>query len=224
MEWSPNCTLCDRLVTFRRQNQGKHPDWYNASVPGFGRKDSTLLIVGLAPGLQGANRTGRPFTGDYAGEVLYNTLIQYGFAAGTYKADPKDGLRLLNTRIVNAVRCVPPKNKPIAAEIASCCLFLRKEITSLPKLKAILTLGRIAHQSTLAALSIPSSRFPFQHGAIHRISSHLTLFDSYHCSRYNINTRRLTQSMFDQIFQVIENFLTEHIPLTPTQGSDTKPD
>ena len=193
------CPLCPRLVGFRKQARDKEPGWFNAPVPSFGEMDAALLIVGLAPGLQGANRTGRPFTGDYAGDLLYGTLLQYGFARGDYLARPDDGLQLVNCRISNAVRCVPPLNKPLPAEINNCRPFLTATIKSMPALRAIVSLGRIAHDSTLRALGIKASAAPFAHGAVHRIGS-LALYDSYHCSRYNTNTRVLTPEMFRSVF------------------------
>jgi len=194
-----NCPRCPRLVEFRKSWRQKEPTWFNAPVPSFGPADARLLIVGLAPGLQGANRTGRPFTGDYAGDLLYGTLLQYGFARGDYLARPDDGLQLVNCRISNAVRCVPPLNKPLPAEINNCRSFLTATIKSMPALRAIVPLGRIAHDSTLRALGIKASAAPFAHGAVHRIGS-LALYDSYHCSRYNTNTRVLTPEMFRSVF------------------------
>ena len=194
-----DCPLCPRLVEFRKQARDKDPGWFNAPVPSFGEKDAALLIVGLAPGLQGANRTGRPFTGDYAGDLLYATLLQYGFARGEYLARPDDGLQLVNCRISNAVRCVPPLNKPLPAEINNCRPFLTATIESMPALRSIVSLGRIAHDSTLRALGIKASAAPFAHGAVHRLGS-LALYDSYHCSRYNTNTRVLTPEMFHSVF------------------------
>jgi uracil-DNA glycosylase family 4 len=196
----PDCPLCPRLAAFRAAQRERFPDWHNAPVPSFGPADARLLVVGLAPGLRGANRTGRPFTGDYAGDLLYATLVKYGFARGVYRADPTDGLELLDCRITNAVRCVPPENKPETEEIASCRPFLVSEIAGLPRLRAILALGAIAHNSALAALGERRSRWPFAHGALHRLPSGLLLADSYHCSRYNTNTGRLTTAMFEAVF------------------------
>ncbi|MDC9700952.1 MAG: uracil-DNA glycosylase [Alphaproteobacteria bacterium] len=208
----PDCSLCSRLFKFRLEQRKLHPDWHNAPVPSFGAHDATLLVVGLAPGLRGANRTGRPFTGDHAGLLLYETLFKYGFAKGSYKASRKDKLTLINTRITNAVRCVPPLNKPTSNEMSSCRAFLRNEIKANFNLRAIVALGRIAHDNTLSALSISRPRFPFQHGAIHSLSSELTLFDSYHTSRYNMNTGRLTIDMFERIFSNIRAFLKPETP------------
>jgi uracil-DNA glycosylase len=168
-------------------------------VPSFGEPNARLLIVGLAPGMQGANRTGRPFTGDYAGELLYPTLLQYGFAEGRYQARPDDGLRLVDCRIGNAVSCVPPQNKPLPAEINTCRRFLTATIEAMPRLRSIVALGRVAHDSMLKVLSLRSAAAPFSHGAIHQ-AGRLTLYDSYHCSRYNTNTGVLTPEMFHAVF------------------------
>jgi uracil-DNA glycosylase family 4 len=176
-------------------------------VRSFGPDDARLLIVGLAPGLRGANRTGRPFTGDYAGDLLYRTLLAYGFARGTYRADPADGLELADCMITNAVRCVPPENKPTPAEIASCRQFLSARIATLPRLCAILALGRIAHDSALRALDHRLAAFPFAHGACHDLDGRVHLFDSFHCSRYNTNTGRLTPDMFTAVFERISGLL-----------------
>lgn len=198
-----DCSLCPRLAAFRAQNQQKFPAYHNAPVPSFGSADARLLIVGLAPGLHGANQTGRPFTGDYAGDLLYATLLRYGFAAGAYRQRPDDGLTLRDCRIVNAVRCVPPQNKPETAEIAACRPFLNGELTGMPKLRAILALGLIAHKSTLAACGYKQSAFAFGHGARHPLQNGVMLYNSYHCSRYNTNTGRLTEAMFHQVFDRI---------------------
>jgi len=196
---SPDCPLCPRLATFRENQRADHSDWFNAPVPSFGDAQARLLIVGLAPGLRGANRTGRPFTGDYAGDLLYATLLRFGFAKGVYRADPQDGLVLIDCMITNAVRCVPPENKPLPAEIKTCNTFLKEQISALPRLAAIVALGRIAHDATLTALGQRKSRFAFGHGARHQIDA-TTLFDSYHCSRYNTNTGVLTTEMFESVF------------------------
>ena len=198
-----DCNLCGRLVAFRNQNRVSEPSWFNGAVPSFGDADAQLLIVGLAPGLKGANRTGRPFTGDYAGDLLYATLIEYGFAKGRYEARSDDGLRLSSCMISNAVRCVPPGNKPTPDEIKACRPFLSARITALPNVSAILALGRIAHDQTLTALEQRKSAFPFAHGARHAIRPGLELFDSFHCSRYNTNTGRLTAEMFRAVFKQI---------------------
>lgn len=194
-----DCPLCPRLVEFRHAARAKNPDWFNAPVPTFGGQDAALLIVGLAPGMQGANRTGRPFTGDYAGDLLYATLKTYGFADGDYQARPDDGFTLRDCRIVNAVRCVPPLNKPLPVEINTCRQFLIATMTQMPRLRAIVALGRIAHDSTLKALGLRAAAASFGHGAVHR-SGHIKLYDSYHCSRYNTNTRVLTPAMFEAVF------------------------
>jgi len=201
-----DCPLCPRLVDYRLSQRTLHADWFNAPVPSFGEGDAQVLIVGLAPGVQGANRTGRPFTGDFAGELLYGTLIKFGFAEGQFRADPNDGLKLKGTIITNAVRCVPPENKPTPAEIRTCNGFLARQIAVLPRLKAILALGRIAHDATLTALGERKSRFPFAHGARHQLP-HRCLFDSYHCSRYNTNTGVLTAAMFEDVFRALRSYL-----------------
>ncbi|MGV6800406.1 MAG: uracil-DNA glycosylase [bacterium] len=202
-----DCQLCPRLVAYREQSRSDNPDWFNGAVPSFGPLTGDnkvrLLIVGLAPGITGANRTGRPFTGDWAGDLLFATLLKTGLATGTYDQRPDDGLQLHNTMITNAVRCVPPQNKPIGAEMAACRPFLQARIKSLPNLKAILCLGRISHDNTLTALDQKRSHFPFSHGAKHSIELEdktLILTDSYHCSRYNTNTKRLTNEMFEAVF------------------------
>ena len=210
-----NCPLCPRLVDFRARNAGLEPGWYNGAVPSFGDASARLLIVGLAPGLKGANRTGRPFTGDYAGELLYGTLIRFGFASGDYRADPADGLVLRDCLITNAVRCVPPENKPTPAEIATCRGFLTARIASLPRLAAILALGRIAHDSTLTALAIRRPGFPFAHGARHQVRPGLALYDSFHCSRLNTSTGRLTPSMFHSVVSAIRDELGTSTPCGP---------
>ncbi|MBR1126492.1 uracil-DNA glycosylase [Bradyrhizobium lablabi] len=194
-----DCPLCPRLVSFREQTRAKEPTWYNAPVDSFGDANARLLIVGLAPGMQGANRTGRPFTGDYAGDLLYATLLEYGFAKGVYQARPDDGLRLVDCRISNAVRCVPPQNKPLPVEINTCRQFLSATIATMPRLRAIVMLGRIAHESTVKALGLRNAAVPFAHGAVH-IAGKIGLYDSYHCSRYNTNTGVLTPKMFRDVF------------------------
>ena len=201
-----NCPLCPRLATFREAARARETGWFNAPVPSFGDPDGRLLIVGLAPGLQGANRTGRPFTGDFAGDLLYATLIEYGFAKGTYLARPDDGMSLIDCRISNAVRCVPPQNKPLPAEINNCRPFLSATIETMPRLRAIVALGRVAHKSTVKALGLRGSAAPFTHGAIHQAGT-LKLYDSYHCSRYNTNTGVLTPKMFRKIFAKVRSDL-----------------
>jgi uracil-DNA glycosylase family 4 len=206
-----DCPLCPRLADFRSANRLAHPDWFNAPVPPFlpGEPvdEPRLLIVGLAPGLRGANRTGRPFTGDFAGDTLYAALLRHGFARGAYEARPDDGLALVDCRITNAVRCVPPENKPVGQEIAACRPFLLAEIAALKRLKVILALGAIAHQAVLASLKLPQRSAAFGHGAIHALPGGLTLADSYHCSRYNTNTGRLTIEMFDRVIAAIRTRL-----------------
>jgi uracil-DNA glycosylase len=194
-----DCPLCPRLAGFRDEARAREPDWFNSPVRPFGDPAGRLLIVGLAPGLRGANRTGRPFTGDFAGDLLYATLLEYGFAKGVYQARPDDGLTLVDCRIGNAVRCVPPQNKPLPAEINTCRPFLIATINSMAALRAIVLLGRIAHESTLKALGLRAAAAPFAHGAVHPAGA-LRLYDSYHCSRYNTNTRVLTPEMFRNVF------------------------
>ncbi len=201
-----DCPLCPRLVAFRTEWRQREPGWHNAPVANFGRPDARLLIVGLAPGLRGANRTGRPFTGDYAGDLLYATLSAYGFAAGRFEARPDDGLRLVDTAIVNAVRCVPPENKPTTAEIATCRRFLAGGLAEAKNCRAIVALGKIAHDSVVVALGERMSRFKFAHGAVHEIAGR-RVFDSYHCSRYNTNTGVLTPEMFRSVFSAVRAYL-----------------
>ena len=209
-EPAADCPLCPRLVAFRDDNKAAHPDWFNGAAPSFGDEDAALLVVGLAPGLQGANRTGRPFTGDYAGDLLYGTLLKFGFAEGRYEARPDDGLRLVGAMITNAVRCVPPQNKPTGAEAAACRPHLVARIAALPRLRALLCLGRVAHDNTLSALGVRKKDAPFGHGAAVDVdgpNGPLRLFDSYHCSRYNTNTGRLTTEMFEDVFSAARGFL-----------------
>ncbi|HXP73156.1 MAG TPA: uracil-DNA glycosylase [Stellaceae bacterium] len=203
----PECPRCPRLVEFRRRHRHAEPLWHNAPVPSFGELTGRLLIVGLAPGLKGANRTGRPFTGDYAGDLLYTTLRKFEFATGTYAARADDGLKLIDCRITNAVRCVPPENKPEPKEIATCNSFLAGEIAAMPRLAAILALGAIAHGAVLSALGERKSARPFKHGAIHTLGTGALLADSYHCSRYNTNTGVLTTEMFEAVFVEIRQRL-----------------
>jgi len=205
-----DCPLCPRLHDFIADWRQREPSWFNAPVPTFlppeGDGAVELLIVGLAPGLRGANRTGRPFTGDYAGDLLYSTLIAHGFASGEFKARPDDGLLLVGTAITNAVRCVPPENKPVGAEIATCRSFLVPTIARFPRLRAVLALGSIAHQSTVRALGQRVAAYPFKHGGRLEAGA-VTLFSSYHCSRYNTNTGVLTEAMFVRVFSDIAEFL-----------------
>ncbi len=195
-----DCTLCPRLVAYREENARKHPDWFNGAVPSFGDEKASLLIVGLAPGVTGANKTGRPFTGDWAGDLLYATTDKFGFSTGDYAAHPDDGLELTGAMITNAVRCVPPANKPVGAEVNQCRPFLRNRIAALPNLKVILCLGKIAHDSTVRTLSLKLRDHPFSHASEYPLESGVTLLSSYHCSRYNTNTRRLTPEMFESVF------------------------
>ncbi|HEX9210197.1 MAG TPA: uracil-DNA glycosylase [Bradyrhizobium sp.] len=198
-----DCPLCPRLVAFREANRAREPLWHNAPVAPFGDIKARLLIVGLAPGMQGANRTGRPFTGDYAGDLLYATLLEYGFAKGTYQARPDDGMKLVDCRIANAVHCVPPQNKPLPAEINTCRQFLAANLETMPNLRAIVVLGRIAHDTVLKPLKLKASQAPFGHGAVHQAGA-FKLYDSYHCSRYNTNTRVLTPDMFRSVFAEVK--------------------
>jgi uracil-DNA glycosylase family 4 len=198
-----DCPLCPRLVAFREANRAREPLWHNAPVPPFGDITARLLIVGLAPGMQGANRTGRPFTGDYAGDLLYATLLEYGFAKGIYQARPDDGMKLVDCRIANAVHCVPPQNKPLPAEINTCRQFLAANLATMPNLRAIVALGRIAHDTVLKPLNLKASQAPFGHGAVHQAGA-FKLYDSYHCSRYNTNTGVLTADMFRSVFARIK--------------------
>ena len=203
-----NCPLCPRLVEFREQTRTKQPTWYNAPVLSFGERSARLLIVGLAPGMQGANRTGRPFTGDYAGDLLYATLLEYGFAEGHYQARPDDGLKLVDCRISNAVSCVPPQNKPLPVEINTCRQFFAASLASMPNLRAIVPLGRIAHDTLLKTLKLRAAAAPFAHGAVHQAGA-FKIYDSYHCSRYNTNTGVLTPKMFSAVFAAVRKHLGE---------------
>jgi uracil-DNA glycosylase family 4 len=191
-----DCRLCPRLAQFRDDNRRAHPGFFNAPVPSFGDASARLLIVGLAPGLKGANRTGRPFTGDFAGDLLYGTIAAFGLSQGTFAADPADGLKLTGCMLTNAVRCVPPENKPTGIESKTCRTFLAARIRSLPNLKVIFALGRIAHDNVLSAVGAARAAHPFAHGAAHTLPGDLNLVDSYHCSRYNTNTGKLTPQMF----------------------------
>jgi uracil-DNA glycosylase family 4 len=196
-----DCPLCPRLADFREEQRRLHPDWHNAPVPSFGDPDAWLAIVGLAPGMQGANRTGRPFTGDQSGPLLYETLLKFGLASGEYLARPDDDLTLRGAITVNAVRCLPPQNKPTPEEMRTCRPFLEQDLDALPKLKVIVALGQIAHQSAVKALGGRLPKAPFGHGNVHRMPSGLIVIDSYHCSRYNQNTGVLTAEMFEAIFE-----------------------
>jgi len=200
-----DCPLCPRLVEYRRANQQSHPDWFNGPVPSLGPRNAPILVVGMAPGVKGANRTGRPFTGDHAGVLLYETLIRFHLATGVYDARPDDGMELQGCRVVNAVRCVPPANLPQPVEVRTCNQFLTAELKSLPNLQGVLALGVLAHAAVLRACGMPASRVRFQHGAIVQLSDGLLLADSYHVSRYNTNTGLLTREMFEQVvFNLIQ--------------------
>jgi uracil-DNA glycosylase family 4 len=196
-----DCPLCPRLVAFREECRAEHPGWWNAPVPAFGDPQAWLAIVGLAPGKHGANRTGRPFTGDYAGELLYATLAKYGLSEGIFAADPGDGLKLNGAIILNAVKCLPPQNKTLPAEEATCRPYLLEAIGSLPRLTAFIALGKVAHDSLCRSFGVPLAKARFAHGAVHALTGKLTLIDSYHCSRYNQNTRRLDAAMFEAVFE-----------------------
>lgn len=205
-----DCPLCPRLVAFREANAAAYPDFFNAPVPSFGDPEAELLIVGLAPGLKGANQTGRPFTGDYAGDLLYATLEKHAFSSGSYAGHSRDGVTLKNAMITNAVRCVPPQNKPETSETNQCRPFLASRFAALPRLKAILALGKIAHDNTLKTLGYKLNAATFAHGAeadLDGPNGPVRLFDSYHCSRYNTNTGRLTEAMFDDVFEAVRAFL-----------------
>ena len=217
---SRDCPLCPRLVAFREVQRAAHSEWFNAPVPSFGDDAAELLIVGLAPGLKGANRTGRPFTGDYAGGLLYQTLRKFGFAEGIYDARPDDGVVLRQARITNAVRCVTPQNKSEPNEIATCRRFLAAEITGMPQLCAILALGTIAHQAVLEALGVRRRRFPFAHGALYLLPDGTLLADSYHCSRLNTNTGKLTVAMFESVFISLARRLDQVSRISATRGTD----
>jgi uracil-DNA glycosylase len=206
VEPSRDCPRCPRLVSFRESWRAREPGWHNAPVPAFGPLDARLSIVGLAPGLQGANRTGRPFTGDYAGDLLYPTLIEYGFATGAYAERVDDGVRMVDARISNAVRCVPPENKPTTLEIKTCNEFLKAELAAMPNLRAVVSLGRIAHDAVVMALGGKRSGYSFAHGCQHMLGN-TALFNSYHCSRYNTNTGVLTPQMFRDVFAKARAYL-----------------
>ena len=202
-----DCSLCPRLAAFRGANRTAFADWHNAPVASFGDPAARLLIVGLAPGLRGANRTGRPFTGDHAGALLYATLLRFGFARGRYRARPDDGLQLIDCRITNAVRCVPPENRPLGGEVTACRQFLAGELNGPPAPELVLALGGIAHASVLRALGQSARRYPFVHGALYRTGDGRTLASCYHCSRYNLNTGRLTAAMFERVFAEVRSAL-----------------
>jgi uracil-DNA glycosylase family 4 len=204
-----DCPHCPRLVAFRGEARMREQAWHNAPVPAFGALDARLLIVGLAPGLRGANRTGRPFTGDFAGDTLYAALLRHGFARGSYGARPDDGLTLVDCRVTNGVRCVPPENKPTPTEIKACRPFLDAELKAMGRLRLILALGRVAHTTVLARFGLPAAHVPFRHGAIDPLPGGIDLAASYHCSRYNTNTGRLTEAMFDRVIGALKARLTD---------------
>ena len=204
------CRGCSRLVSFLEKNRVLYPDFFNAPVPSFGDLDAELLIVGLAPGLKGANRTGRPFTGDFAGDLLYGHLYDFGFLTGTYQARPDDGIRLVNARLTNAVRCVPPENKPNGQEVKACGKFLKQEIEAMPNLKVILVLGGLAHNAVLSVLGQRKTAFKFAHNALHTFDRNgrtIRLLDTYHTSRYNVNTGKLTPEMFTAVFRTLSGIV-----------------
>jgi len=204
---APDCALCPRLAAYRAENAAANPSWFNAPVPSFGPLDARLLVVGMAPGVRGANRTGRPFTGDYAGVLLYETLLKFGFATGPYGADPNDGLTLIDCRITNAVRCVPPANLPQPAETHTCNRFLAAELAAMPALSIVLSLGLLSHAAMLRASNLSPSRLRFRHGEIHTLPDGLKLANSYHVSRYNTSTKRLTTKMFEDVVADIRDRL-----------------
>ena len=202
-----DCPLCPRLAAYRAANAAENPGWYNGPVPSFGALGARLLVVGMAPGLRGANRTGRPFTGDYAGVLLYETLLKFGFANGTYGAEATDGLTLRDCRITNAVRCVPPANLPQPAEVATCNRFLAAELAAMPALRVVLSLGVLSHAAMLRASNLPLTRLRFRHGEMHTLPDGLRLVNSYHVSRYNTSTKRLSTEMFEDVVRGIREEL-----------------
>jgi len=210
-----DCALCPRLAAYRAENRAANPDWFNAPVPSFGTIDARLLIVGMAPGVRGANRTGRPFTGDHAGMLLYDTLLRFGLARGRYVPEPDNGVVLKDCRIANAVRCVPPANLPEPREVTTCNRFLTAELQAMGRLRAVLALGVLAHAAVLRACGIPPTRIRFRHGDIHSLPDGLLLADSYHVSRYNTNTGRLTEAMFHSVVETILRRLDDDAPEPP---------
>ncbi len=206
-KFSTTCKDCPRLVEYLADSKQKYPDYFCKPVPPFGDNSAQLLIVGLAPGLHGANATGRPFTGDYAGILLYETLHKFGFSSAPESINVNDGLQLINVRITNAVKCVPPQNKPTPAEIKTCNQYIKQELQALNVNHIVLALGRIAHDTTLRSLSLRLKDYPFAHGAVHKIPDKFTLIDSYHCSRYNTSTKRLTVEQFEAIFAKIRQLI-----------------
>jgi uracil-DNA glycosylase family 4 len=198
-----DCKLCPRLAALRDRNRAAFPDWHNAPVPSWGPVTAPILVLGMAPGQRGANRTGRPFTGDHAGKLLYTTLLKYGLAQGAYDERPDDGMTLTGCRVANAVRCVPPANLPEPAEIRACNGFLQGELAAMPQLRVVLALGVLAHNALLRGLGIPAARLPFGHGAVQALPNGVWLADSYHVSRYNTSTRRLTAPMFEAVVEEV---------------------
>ena len=207
-----DCALCPRLAAYRTANRAANPDWFNAPVPSFGDLTSPLLVVGLAPGVRGANRTGRPFTGDFAGVLLYRTLLKFGLATGAYGANAADGLGLRRTRVTNAVRCVPPGNLPTPAEITACNPFLTAELAAMPGVRGVLALGGVSHKAVLRARGLRASHVPFQHGVLHELPDGFLLADSYHVSRLNTNTGRLTTAMFEDVVAALVGRLGLSMP------------
>jgi uracil-DNA glycosylase family 4 len=205
-----DCPICPRLVAYREENRAEHPDWFNGPAPSWGDPNARLLVMGLAPGRRGANRTGRPFTGDYAGELLYRTLIKFGFAEGEYRADPNDGLRLTDCMVSNAVRCAPPGNKPLPVEEASCRPFLKARLDALPNLKAIVCLGDVSRRNVLRALGLSPALAAAGHG-VETEAGPYRIFSSYHCSRLNTNTGRLTPEMFEAVFASVRNHFDRRV-------------
>jgi uracil-DNA glycosylase family 4 len=195
-----DCPLCPRLVALRHRLRAEHPDWWNAPVPAFGDPEAWLAIIGLAPGMWGANRTGRPFTGDHAGHLLFQTLLKFRLAEGVYRENPDDGLRLAGAVILNSVKCLPPQNKPLPAEVANCRPYYQAALPLLPRVEVLVALGRIAHDNALRTAGVRLADHPFAHLAEHRLPDGRILLDSYHCSRYNQNTGRLTAGMFEAVF------------------------
>ena len=202
-EPSRDCPICPRLVAYRQANRTANPDWFNGPVPSFGALDSRLLVVGLAPGVRGANRTGRPFTGDFAGVLLYQTLLKFGLATGAYGANAADGMGLHNTRVTNAVRCVPPGNLPVPLEITACNPYLVAELAAMPSVRGVLALGGVSHKAVLRARGLKASHVPFQHGVLHELPDGFLLADSFHVSRLNTNTGRLTTPMFEAVVEAL---------------------
>jgi uracil-DNA glycosylase family 4 len=202
-----DCPLCPRLVAYRDANRAANPAWFNGPVPSFGPLDAPFLVVGMAPGVRGANRTGRPFTGDHAGLLLYSTLLKFGFARGTYDERPDDGMQLDRCRVVNAVRCVPPKNLPEPAEVRTCNTYLASELAAMPALRVVMALGVLSHNATLRAMGLVPSRMPFKHGSLTTLPNRLILADCYHVSRYNTNTGVLTTAMFEDVIAAIRRLV-----------------